>query len=69
MSDFKTPAVSRRRMEELTAGAKHARSRYDLYKAKTHSSRPTDPKQLRELKRESELAQMRLIQAKAKSNA
>ena len=67
MSEFKTPATSRRRMEELTAGAKHARSRYDLYKAKSYSSRPTSPGKLRELKRESELAQMRLI--RAKSNA
>lgn len=65
MSDFKTPGTSRRRMEELTAGAKHARSRYDLYKAKSHSSRPTSPGKLRELKRESELAQMRLIRAKS----
>lgn len=69
MSDFKTPPITRRRMEELTAGAKHARSRYDLYKAKSHHSRPTSPGKLRELKRESELAQMRLIQARSKANA
>lgn len=65
MSEFKTPAVSRRRMEELTAGAKHARSRYDLYKAQSYSARPSSPAKLRELKRDAELAQMRLIRAKS----
>ena len=52
-------------MEELTAEAAHTRRRYDLYKAKTYSSRVTSPTRLKELKRESEFAQMRLIRAKA----
>ena len=65
MSGIKKPAVSRRRMEELTAEAGRARRSYDLYKAKTYSSRVTSPTRLKELKRESEFAQMRLIRAKA----
>jgi hypothetical protein len=64
MSGFEKPAVSRKRMEELTAEAAHTRRRYDLYKAKIHSSRATSPGRLRDLKRESEIAQMRLIRAK-----
>ena len=52
-------------MEELTAEAARARRSYDLYKAKTYSSRVTSPVRLKELKRESEFAQMRLIRAKA----
>ena len=52
-------------MEELTEDAAHTRRRYDLYKAKTYSSRVTSPGRLKELKRESEFAQMRLIRAKA----
>ena len=65
MSALKKPAVSRKRMEELTEQAAHTRRRYDLYKANTHSSRVTSPDRLRELKREAEFAQMRLIRARA----
>ena len=65
MSGIEKPAVSRKRMEELMAEAEHARRRYDLYKAKTYGSRVTSPTRLKELKRESEFAQMRLIRAKA----
>ena len=65
MSGIEKPAVSRKRMEELTEDAAHTRRRYDLYKAKAYSSRVTSPGRLRELKRESEFAQMRLIRAKA----
>jgi hypothetical protein len=65
MSETKTAPITRRRFEEISAEAEHARRRYDLYKAKIHSSRATDPGRLRELKRESEIAQMRLIRAKA----
>ena len=43
MSGIEKPAVSRRRMEELTEDAAHTRRRYDLYKAKTYSSRVTSP--------------------------
>lgn len=64
MSGIEKPAVSRKRMEELTENAAHARRRYDLYKAKTYSSRVTSPARMRELKRDSEIAQMRLIRAR-----
>ena len=64
MSKLEQPAVSRKRMEELIAEAAHTRRRYDLYKQKAYSSRATSPGRLRELKRESEFAQMRLIRAR-----
>ena len=53
------------RLDELTARADHARRAYDLYKAKVYSSRPTDPARLRELKRESELAERLLTRARS----
>ncbi|MBM3667188.1 MAG: hypothetical protein FJW90_06845 [Actinobacteria bacterium] len=56
--------VSDARIEELAAEAGHARRAYDLYKAKVYSSKPTSPGRLRELKRTSEIAQMRLIRAR-----
>lgn len=65
MSGIEKPAVSRKRMEELMEEAAHTRRRYDLYKAKAYGSRVTSPVRLKELKRESEFAQMRLIRAKA----
>ncbi len=63
MATSETPHKTRR-MEELTAEAEHARRAYDLYKAKVYSSRPTSPGRLRELKRTSEIAQLRLISAR-----
>jgi len=57
--------TTRRRIETLKAEADHTRRRYDLYKQKAYSSRPTSDVRLRELKRESERAQMRLIAARA----
>lgn len=50
-------------MEELRAEARYARERYDLYRAKTYSMRPTSPVRLRELERAHELAQARLRNA------
>jgi hypothetical protein len=58
-------ASTRRRIDELASQAKNARRRYDLYKAKAYSSKPTSQEKLHELKRESEFAQMRLIRARA----
>jgi hypothetical protein len=57
--------TTRRRIEALKAEADHTRRRYDLYKQKAYSSRPTSADRLRELKRDSEIAQMRLIRARA----
>jgi hypothetical protein len=64
MAKSEGTTVSDRRIEELTAEADHARRAYELYKAKVYSSRPTSPGRLRELKRTSEIAQMRLIRAR-----
>ena len=64
MSDFKQPAVPRRKIEELTEQAAHSRRRYDRARAETESSRDSNPTRLAELKRESEIAQMRLLSAK-----
>jgi hypothetical protein len=48
------------RLREMKADADHARRRYDLYKARSYSSRPSSPTRLRELQRESERATSRL---------
>ena len=49
----------------IQAEARHARERYQLYKARTYGPRPTDPAHLRELERTCELADTRLRRAKA----
>jgi hypothetical protein len=43
--------ISRRRIEEMDVEARYHRERYDLYKAKTHSSRATSATRLQELER------------------
>ncbi len=47
-------------LNDLRARARHARQRYDLYKAKAYGPRPTSPPRLRELERECESAEARL---------
>jgi hypothetical protein len=54
-------------LRELEAEARYARERYQLYNARSYSSRLTSTARLRELKRSSELAQIRLDRAKAPS--
>jgi hypothetical protein len=54
-------------LDDLRAQAVHARQRYDLYKAKVYSQRATSPERLRELERESALAQDRLRFAEAEA--
>ena len=54
-------------LDDLRAQAVHARQRYDLYKAKVYSQRPTSPERLRELERESALAEERLRFAEAEA--
>jgi len=56
-------------LEALRAEARHARQRFDLYKARTYGPRPTNPTRLRELERLSEAAQARLRAAQADSGA
>jgi hypothetical protein len=48
------------RLDELRAGARYARERYQLYKAKVYRGLPTSETRLRELQRASEQAQARL---------
>jgi hypothetical protein len=52
-------------LRELEAEARYARERYQLYKAKSYSSRPTSHERLRELERRSKLAQRLVDRAKA----
>ena len=47
-------------IEALEAEARHARERYQLYKAKTYGPRPTSLTRLRELQRIHEGAEARL---------
>lgn len=56
-------------MDALRAQARHARQRYDLYKAKAYGPRPTSDSRMRELQRESESAQARFSAAKAQERA
>jgi hypothetical protein len=48
------------RLDELRAQARHARQRFDLYKAKAYGPRLTSPSRLRELERESARAEANL---------
>jgi hypothetical protein len=48
----------------LQAEARHARERYQLYKARTFGPRPTDPGRLHELEHTCLLAESRLRRAK-----
>ena len=56
-------------LRELEAEARYARERYQLYNARSYSSHPTSGARLRELKRASDLAQMRLDRAKAPAHS
>jgi len=56
-------AVSRARLQELEAEARYHRERYELYRAKTHSARPTTDTRLRELERMHQGAASRLRRA------
>lgn len=56
-------AESEQRMTELAAEARHARKRYELYRAKSYGPRASSPGRLRELKRTSDISQLRLAQA------
>lgn len=47
-------------LDDLRASARHARERYQLYKAKAYGPRPTSEARLRELERAYEQAEARL---------
>jgi hypothetical protein len=67
MPDSHTPLERRsdRRFGEIEADARRASERYRLYRARTYGPRLTSPGRLRELKREAELAEKRLANARA----
>ena len=50
---------------DLRAEARHARERYDLYRAKSYGPRPTSLTRLRELERVHEAARERLLHAES----
>jgi hypothetical protein len=52
-----------RPIEELRAEARYHRQRYDLYRQKLYSMRPTSPARLRELERTCLAAEERLARA------
>lgn len=52
------------RLAGLEAEAQHARDRYRLYRAKVYGAKPTDLAKLRELKRDAELAERLLANAR-----
>lgn len=55
--------MSLEHLDDLRAEARHARERYQLYKAKAYGQRPTSPARLRELQRAYEQAEARLTAA------
>ena len=54
------PDSGAQRIDELRAQARHARQRYDLYKARAYGLRATTESRMRELQRECEGAEARL---------
>jgi len=52
-------------IEQLSAEARYARERYELYKARAYGGRPVSQSRLRELQRAHEGAQARLRRARA----
>lgn len=52
-------------LDELEAGARYARERYQLYRAKSYGPRITDPGRLRLLGRRAKLAQSQVDRARA----
>jgi hypothetical protein len=52
----------------LEAAARHARERYQLYKAKSYGPSATSPARLRELDRERVLAETRLRRARTRGD-
>jgi hypothetical protein len=67
--DAGTPGPPKnRRLVELEAEARHAHERYRLYRARAYGPRLTSAGRLRELERQSKLAERRLGRAKAEQD-
>jgi len=58
--------VAQTQLRKLEAEERHARQRVELYRARNGGSHPVEPDRLKELERLSELAQSRVVQARAK---
>ena len=54
-----------RHIQQLEAEARYQRQRYDLYRARAYSMRPTSESRMRELKQWAEAAEERLRHARA----
>ena len=65
MSGGSYQSGSAERLVQLEAEAKHARERFDLYRAKVYGARQTSPTQLRKLQEACKYAEARLARAKA----
>lgn len=61
MSDLDLQA---QRLTELRMQAEHARRRLDLYRARSYGMRPVSESRMRELEREAEAADARLLHAR-----
>lgn len=57
-----------RRLEMLEAEARHARQRYDLYRARQYGPRPTSRSRMEELRRTWEGAEERLRRERARED-
>ena len=55
-----------RELEELEAGERHARERYELYRARVYGPRPTSLGRLRELEQAWKLAGSRLRRVRSR---
>jgi hypothetical protein len=64
-SETETNSEIDRRLAELEADARHSSERYRLYRAKVYGPRLTSFGRLRQLERESKLAESRLQRTKA----
>ena len=59
--------MDERRLTELKETADHATRRYELYKARVYSPKPTSPARLAELKRDAERAKLAMHRADARA--
>ena len=55
-------------LDELRATARYDRERRDLYRAKTHGSRPTSPERLQRLERAAAGSELRLQRAEREAS-
>jgi hypothetical protein len=63
--EFEFARAREQRTSDLAAQARHARERFDLYRAKSYGPKLTSPGRLRDLERTRDLAESRLRLAQA----